>query len=310
MDIRKPTIVLPYIPPDFDGKSQDVFVYLRPESNGIATESVIMRSIAEDKDLAKHVELVYLANIPGEWVHANKIIEKHYYHKLYFARLGKAAFTSYMNRMFEYYFGHPPAECRVYGAFSALRLLGMSAEQLFGTWVPEEDMLVVDGQSVKKVGDIYVVNYDIPALIEKYNAGTDMAVMVFRSDLPYRAFRMLIESMGQHLRSAGVFGPKTPISRVFHYSKGPFEQVQDAMGYLYDADSRRVPLEAQAFSQYLLGRGVSLLMLRMALKYPIMRFDLGGGVVVEEDIYSFTVDDSYEEAGRKLESAVSQLILR
>ena len=40
-----------------------------------------------------------------------------------------------------------------------------------------------------------------------------------------------------------------------------------------------------------------------------MRFRTDDGSIVEDCLYSYTLDDSYEEAYRKLRSAVSQCII-
>ena len=44
--MKKPDILIPYKGPDSSaGKTTDIFIYLRPESNGVISESAIMKVI-------------------------------------------------------------------------------------------------------------------------------------------------------------------------------------------------------------------------------------------------------------------------
>jgi hypothetical protein len=308
-DVRKPTVVIPYSAPEYTPGQQDIFIYLRPETNGIETESSMMRTIQSMPMLAKNVDIAYLANIPGDFIVRNKIVEKHYFFKLYFARIGARAFTPYMKKVFKHYFSVAIEDVKVYGAFTAMRLMQKTPEELFHTWVSPDDLLIINGQSVKRIGDFFVINYDIPALLKRNNGETDIAVMILRSRLGYKEIRHMIEEMGRVLKEKGVVAANMPISRAFHYSKGPFEQLLDAMGYLYDQDDKKVPLNGMQFSKYLLDNDMTIPNIHTAIKHPIMTFQLAPGVEVEDDIFSFTVDDSYEEALDKYRMVIGQYVM-
>ncbi len=306
--MRKPSILIPYPGACRDPGCQDVFFYLRPETNGVRTESTLLR-VVNRPEYSKRIAFVHLANIPGDFILANRIVEEHYALKIHFARHGTAGFTAHMRQVFSEYFNVPFEQARVVGAFEALRLLGRSEEDLFAERVPESDFLRLNGQTVKRIADLYVVNYDIPALLHKNDVSTDIAVMIFRSTLPYAAFHAMVREMEQALMQEQILGPEVPFSRAFHYSKGPFEQVLDAIGYLYDAGGAHVVLEDISFASYLMAQGMSRAEVLGAIRYPIMRFEVesqqvGNRQHLEDDLLAYTYEDSYAEAFRKLQTAV------
>ena len=78
--IEKPTVVIPYAGTSDDLRCRDIFVYLRPETNGVLAESSLLRVIGNSSLYRERIELIYLANIPGEFIIENKIVEDHYKH--------------------------------------------------------------------------------------------------------------------------------------------------------------------------------------------------------------------------------------
>ena len=69
-----PTVVLPLSGECDRPHCQDIFVYLRPESNGIVVESAIMRAISRRKEMEERIRLVYLANLPGGFLSRSRVI--------------------------------------------------------------------------------------------------------------------------------------------------------------------------------------------------------------------------------------------
>jgi len=254
-----PKIIVPFRSAFGDGRCtdfcQDMVVYLRPETNGIQTESVLFRVF---KDPAWHskVDLVYLANVPGAFLSDRGVVERHYSPRIRFAREGAAAFTPAMRDTFTRFFGIPFEKARVVGAYEALGLLGLDEEALFRIWVPVYDLLDLEGQLVKRVSDnLFVVNYDIPALMTKHHADSDVAAMVFRTELSYEEFRPAVDQIRQSLVREGLLDPDKPEHRVFHWSRGPWEQLLDALGYVYTVRDEPVPFSDLAFGRYLLDQG-------------------------------------------------------
>lgn len=308
--IRKPTVIIPYETDSGDFYCRDIFVYLRPESNGVVVESSLLGVIERSPTYRSHIDLVYLANVPGEYITTNRIIENHYSYKLPFAHEGKVHFTPDMRRRFTDHFGIEFEEATILGAFDSLDALSMTPEELFGVWVRPEDYITLNCQTIKRISDIFVVNYDIPALLGKYTVGTDIAVMIFRSTLEHEVFHALIDDMEGALRNEGVIDERTAASRAFHHSGSPFDQLLDARGHLFTADGEQINVDQIQFCRYLQSRGIHCREIEKALHFPIMQFKTAEGTIVEDCLYGYTRDDDYETACRKFESAVSQFIIR
>jgi hypothetical protein len=266
-------------------------VYLRPETNGIQTESVLFR-VFKDPLWHSKVELVYLANVPGAFLLERGVVERHYAARVKFARQGAEAFTPAMRETFTRFFGVPFDRARVVGAFEALRLLGLDEEGLFRTWVPVYDLLDLEGQLVKRVSDdLFVVNYDIPALLTKHHAGTDVAAMVFRTELSYEEFKAAVDQIRQSLVREGLLDPDKPEHRVFHWSRGPFEQLLDARGYVYTVRDEPVEVADLAFGRFLLDKGETEESILAALNDP---FASG------TNLFTATLFDTFEGAYSRL----------
>jgi len=309
-NVRKPSILVPYSGPDASGNCKDVFIYLRPESNGVYVESSLLKVIRGKSLYLNNTSLVYLANLPGDFIVNKHIIERHYSVKLYFAAHGKNAFTKDMIKRFEAFFQESFNDAKIIGAFEALRKFDIDYNELFHLWVNPFDMLVVNGQSIKKKDDYYIVNYDIPALLHKNSKNTDIAVMVVRTSLIWDDFHKMVEDMGAALIEAGLMDPLKPASRFFHYSKGPFSEIQDGIGYLYHKDGTSIEPTALSFVQYLMNKGFSIDQVLGMIHNPIMAFRDEDDSVVEESLYDWTVGDDYEAAFEKMKKCVNQFILR
>ncbi len=309
-DIEQPKVLVPYPGPQGDGSIQDIFVYLRPETNGVLVESVLLKVIQTHPFARDHVKLVYLANFPGEYIVANHIIERHYSHKFFFAVHGKNAFTDRIRAEFEQTFGKTVDEADVIGSFEALREFKMTPEELFSTWVAAKDVLSVEGQTIKRINDRYVVNYDMPALLHKNNRGTDIAVMMFRCSGMSDRFNDVGSAMRDALVEKEILPANLPAQRAFHFSKGPFEQLLDATHYLVTPDLVPVPADQLSFVRYAMDRGFEPKELLEVVRSPICAFEQSDGTIVEENILAYTVHDTYDEALTKLRSMRSQLWIR
>lgn len=308
MSYRLPTVIVPYPGPCRKKVCHDVFVYLRPETNGVEVESTIMRTIRSSGEYRERVSLVYLANIPGDFISQKRIVEEHYRLQLYFATHGKTAFTENMKRKFEEYFGDDFEKARVCGAFEAMRVLNRSYEDLFRLYVPGSDLMNINGQSIKRYQGLYIVNYDIPAILHKNNNRTDIAVMIFRTDFHYKTIHRMVDDMADALIESGTLHPGKALSRVFHYSKGPFDQVRDAIGYLYSEGGRHEPLTRIAFARFLTGRGIKMHQVLGLIRNPLCIFS-SDGASEEGDIFTYTTEDTFEEAFAKFTRIESQFLL-
>ena len=306
---REPTIVIPFAGVCSSALCQDVFVYLRPESNGIEVESALMKGVSKMPNWENNINLVYLANLPGDFLSDRGVVEQHYHTRVKFAQKGKSLFTPFMGRVFSMHYKTDFEEAEVVSAFKALSLLGLSEEELFNLWVNEDDMLTVNGQTVKRVGKYFIVNSDIPAILHKNNEKTDIAVMIFRTVFWGRDFYNVIQKMTEVLLEEEILHSRSQFSHVFHYSKGPFEQILDAVGFLYDSTGNHLPLQSIRFYNFLLEKGLTPVEIDHFIRQPLLQFRNIEGNIEEKSIFQVTKDLSYEESWRIIRSATAQVLL-
>ena len=302
-----PTIIVPYPGPSIEPGVHDIFVYLRPETNGVLAESTILKVIKAANGDQPAMQLIYLANYPGEFIVEHQIVEQYYSLKFHFAVVGKNAFTQGMKQRFAEWFKVPFETAEIVGAFRALEIMHKEPEELFGTWVAEQDVCVINGQCIKKIGELFVVNYDIPALIHKNSKNTDIAVMVFRCQQPYEKVKSLVVDMHKALCAAGILSPQFDPSRAFHWSKGPFEQILDGISYLSVVKSLGLKLDDFTYAKWLLGQGITPDELGRLLMNPVVEIQHEDGRVTEENFLQYTQYDTFESALVKFKSIVRRL---
>lgn len=306
---HKPKILFPYPGPQPDPSNLDIFVYLRPESNGVAVESTILKVIRQCKRDGVDIDLIYLANVPGDHIVHRRIVERHYALRLFFAVHGGAVFTSEMREQFESFYQLPFPNDRVVGAFEALRRFSWEPEELFGIWVEEDAVTRIAGQVIKRFQDIWIVNYDIPALLHKNNAGTDIAVMAFRTRVGYPYFFRLARQMRSELIESKLLRQGMPIARAVHISRSPFEQILDSRDYLLDQDGNHLGIEGSSFATFLLERGLNYAIIEGLVEHPICRFDFGLGPDSVQNILDLCEGFSYLDAWHILQRIQAQEML-
>ena len=262
------------------------------------------------ENLKKTISLVYLANIPGDFIATKGLIEHHYRIRLLFAVKGKSLFTQHMKKVFKSHFRCSFDKADIVGPYEAMKRLGVDEETLFKTWVKPSNMLNINGQSIKKIKDFYVLNYDMPALLNKNTVNTDIAVMIFRCCRKDENIHIMVDAIEEQLKAKGIENVLNPASRIFHYSKGPFEELLDCSGFLYDRELKNVPLDQVTFGRFLIEHGVSLKEIEGALYHPIMYFKEAEGEFTESDIFSYTKDLSYEEALERFRTVFLQRVMR
>ena len=296
--MNNPSLIIPYPGPDPSGETSDIYVYLRPETNGVLTESVIMKTILEKPEWKESVKLVYLANYPGGFIHTKKLIEHHYRLKIHFAENGGSVFTRGMISAFEKKFKVGFESSKVLGAFDSLKFTGMNEEELFNYRVLPENMLSVLGQNIKKYNNIWIVTYDIPAILHKNTFSTNIAVMIFRISSDWDEFQKIVDGTAEHLKEAGILSENTSLSRAFHYSKSPWEQMLDGTDYLWGVDVSDGGVEDDiSFGAFLMNRGWSRERIRETIRNPLVLYRNGNGsFITEKNIFEATAGMNYFQA--------------
>ena len=306
----KPDILIPYQGPSDTEGTQDVFVFMRPHTNGTLGEQAIMQTIRGCPEYAtKQIRMVYLANIPSQTLITNKIYERYYGLKIHFATLGGALFTPHMKRRFSAHFNVDFDSAHVIGAFEALRELSMSTEELFRLRVPQEDVCALNGQSIKKYRGCFIVNYDIPALIHRYSLRYDIAVMCFRMNLPYDYFVSLTRVMRYRLIETKVIATDALVESAFHYSYGPFDQLRDGIFFMLNQKQEGVPLQELSFARYLQKRGIDSDTIHHLLINPIVVIDDGDDNTREISIVEHTRGSTYRQAWEILDRVIAHSLI-
>lgn len=310
--VRKPSVLVDYPGAVTAEDLQDIFVYVRPETNGVEVESRLLRVVRECPAYHNGLELIYMANLPGGYMMEQQVIERHYAHKLFFAVHGARSFTEPMIREFELKTGASFSPERILGGFEALRYLGMTPEGLFALWVNESEVVSVAGQTVKHIDDYWIIGYDIPALVHKNTRNTDIAVMLFRSSVGYAYFVELVNDMYEQIVEDGLVDSRMPRGRVFHYSRSPFEQILDGTGYLVDRAGAPAKLSDLSFAGYLFEHGIATTELRGLLSNPVFLWrdtSTDNSNVSECDLYTKSEHMSNREALDCLKAASGQRCL-
>lgn len=300
---EQPTIIISYPGPSRAPAVQDIFIYLRPESNGVRVEGPLLKSIRDYPAPKDSLKIIYMANIPGSFLIKHRIIEEHYSLKVRFAMLGRDLFTATMRGAFEDYFQIPFSEADIIGSFEALKRLKLTYEELFHLWLPEKDLFTIHGQTVKRFKGTYIVNYDIPALLHKNNNRTNIFVIILRSFLPYSENHKIMDLIGKTFSEQGLLAEHMPLSYILHYSKGPFEQILDGLGYAYTREEKHAALPSLSFFAYLLDKGCAREDILDAIHNPIMNFSTEPGIV-EKNLLHLTAEKSFEEAYQLFESRI------
>ncbi len=306
--IHSPSILVPYGGPGTDRNTLDVFVYLRPETNGVAVESTVMKVIKECQVGSSDLQLVYMANVPGGYIAGRRIVERHYSLRLFFAVHGGTVFSPDMREQFEEFYGTTFDGEKVIGAFDALRRFQWTPDDLFGLWVDEQAVTRIAGQVIKQYQGIWVVNYDIPALLHKNNAATDIAVMAFRTREGYPHFFELAMQMKSALVERGLLRKGMPIARAVHISHSPFEQLLDARDYLLTPDGTPAGMPSSSFAAFLMKNGFSMAEVEGLVEHPICRFDFGVKAPKEQNVLDLCEGFGYQDALHIIRRIQAQLL--
>ncbi len=318
-----PQVLLPY-PGCGKSDEQDIFLLLRPEKNNYKVESIILSTFRESAEYKKTISIPYLANVSGAFIKKSKLFHKHYATKLFFAKHNKDFFSPDMKKAFERHFKQPIADSEVLGAFEAATRLQLSFEELFHINVPLENTVRVSGQVIKKFSDkqghsVYVVNPDIPALLSREYQYENCAVIMFRTTLSYEAFNRYVHKTYEKLVLSKIISADedgdcydTALKKVFRYSRSPFEQLRDAMEFLYHPNGKSVSITDMTFARYLYDKGVSYNTMVNLLMFPVGSFCPNNNPKIREEstIFECTKYSTYEQAYALLKTLRAQRLTK
>lgn len=169
MSTAKPDIIIPFIY-NLEEVRPCVVIYVRPQTNKLNYEKAIILACQQ------YGEIVYLANIGGKIFIDNLLILEHYATQYLFAMHSKSIIAEYpeMIKKIEQHFNLDFQKIDIISPFDAILKLKITSAELFNTIVDECDFLRIYGQTIKKIGDCFVINYDIPEIIAEYTPQTNV----------------------------------------------------------------------------------------------------------------------------------------
>ena len=83
-----PSVLVPYPGASPDPRTQDIFLFMRPETNGVLGEKAVLKTVGTCTEYKKSIRLVYMANISSESLISGHVYEQHYALKIHFATRG------------------------------------------------------------------------------------------------------------------------------------------------------------------------------------------------------------------------------
>ncbi|MCG8573096.1 MAG: hypothetical protein MJB14_23430 [Spirochaetes bacterium] len=253
----KPDILINY-QNSIDAILPTAVIYVRPRTNLVKYEKDILLGVQPFGDV------IYLANLNGRLFIQNALILEHYSTEYKFAMFGKAEIARYseMINTIENYFHINFEEANIIGAFESLIQLNLKPDQLFNIIVDQKDFLRVYGQTIKKIDDYYVVNYDIPAILNNYTPETNIFVIVIRLKDPNTTIQDIDQSIFLNIKN----DKNTPIidedklknlswfekiRRTYHISHNHLTALFDMLDFVFVDRGNTVDLDDIPFTKKL-----------------------------------------------------------
>ena len=233
----RPDVIIDFIT-NYQLKNPIILVYVRPESNEVNYEKSIIKGLSQFGDV------VYLANLNGRIFIRDAIITAHYSSEYRFSIYSKREMRNYPEiiEKFEKYFNVKFEDANIIGPFDAILKLGVSDEELFNRIVGKDDFLRFYGQTIKKMDQYYVVNYNIPYLIKKYNPQSNIFVIAIRlnsEDIHYMEINQSIFEQMQINKNTIVdenilksMDWNEKIKRTYHVSRNHLTATFDMLDYI------------------------------------------------------------------------------
>jgi hypothetical protein len=263
-----PDLIVKY-PPEENGFAAGgdcayAVIYVRPETNKVLYERAIVAGI---RGMGRPI---YIANLSGSLFLRDRILESHYPSQFRFASdpCGEMALYPQMIPVFERHFRVSFDRSPLIGSFDAVKLLGLGAEDLFETIVPEEDFLDSWGQEFKKISGFIVANPNLPAILKRYVPAASVFVVAVRSQAPARPD--FFSALNQAIYSQIVARKETPvldgekldslvwsekIRRTYHISSNHLMAMLDMADFVYLDDRRRLDIADTPLGRKLIGDG-------------------------------------------------------
>lgn len=262
MSVIKPDIIIPFIY-NLEELHSCAVIYVRPQTNKLNYERAIILGCQ------KYGDIVYLANIGGKIFIDNLLIIEHYSTQYFFAMHSKSIVSEYpeMVEAFEKHFNVPFESADIVNPYEAILKLGITTEKLFNTIVDDSHFMRLYGQTIKKINDIYVINYDIPEILAKYTPEINVFVLsvIFKdqatqlSDLNQAIFENLKTDNSTPIIDEEKYSTHKwheKVRRTYHISYNHIASMFDMKDFVFSADGSEIAFEEIPLANYLIRNNI------------------------------------------------------
>jgi hypothetical protein len=238
-------------------------VCVRPESNRLPYEAEIVSV------LKARARVTYIANLNGRLFTEGGILRSRYASQFRFARDPRAFLEQYpeLALAFEEHFGVPVSEAPIRSSLGDLSEIGLSPEGLFATIVSDSDFLAVKGQTFKRIHGVYIVNYDLPAIVRRYTPEANVFVALAEAEADSDDFydglnEALHDTIASHSETPLVFGAELSglswheqVRRTYHLSMNRLQAMLDMADFVYPDASGRLGVSGTPLGSALVKAG-------------------------------------------------------
>lgn len=280
--VIKPDIIIKYSDPN-DFVTPVSVVYVRPKTNIVSYEKAIIKGVQP------YAKVIYMANLNGKLFIKDALILDHYACQYRFAIFAKDEIAKYpeMVKEFEDHFQVKFKNAKIIGSFESLLTLGITPEELFNTFVDDKDFINFYGQTIKKIESCYIVNYDMPALLKKYNKKANIFVIAIRFLEPHYTFKEINRAILTEMKRDNAveiideekyksMDWDEQIKRTYHFSSNHITAMFDMIDFVFRQDGEHITFHETPLGKLLLQNDVSLDKLKKLKEYPIVYVESDG----------------------------------
>ncbi|MBN2547133.1 MAG: hypothetical protein JXB50_15130 [Spirochaetes bacterium] len=263
---------------DFENINPVSVIYVRPETNKISYEKAILKGILPYSDV------IFMANLNGQLFIKNALILDHYASQYRFAIYGPEEIKKYplMSKKIEDYFNIDINSPKLIGSFEAILKLNITPEELFNTFVDDKDFYKICGQTIKKLYDMYIINYDLPAIFLRYDDNSNIFIIVIKFKNNKIKFQDINYSIANEIKNDKYLkfydeekykdmDLIEKAKRTYHFSSSHTMAMYDMSDFVYNTNGERIQLKETPLGYYLLNNNIASEDILIKLKeFPII----------------------------------------
>ncbi len=253
-------------------------IYLRPDTNILSYEHALLKGIEQ------YAKVIYMANLNGGIFIKNALILDHYAYEYKYSIYAKQEIAKFpeMISEFENHFKEKFEKARIIGAFESLILLGLSPQKLFDYIVEEKDFLKFYGNTIKKIRGFYIINYNIPALIEKYDTKTNIFILAIQFKSDKYSFKEINDSIIDNIkndRHTPIIDEKKfkknmdlceKVKRTYHISTSHIKSMFDMTDFIFKRDGSQITFSETPMGKLLIENNIPEFKIKQIKDYPIV----------------------------------------